>query len=271
MKTFFLIISCILFTTLVNAQILVGQNPHGSTISLITTSSSQLSDSLDVNNDGTYDLLFIASTQISIDSYGITSVQSLDSTIEFAASQNGLADRFNNNDLISDQLIWQSEPQVFRTIMNAFVFNGNGNWRDITLSATSGDPHPMDGYLGFRLKLSSDTLYGWVHVVSQVAGNFLASLTVSSYGIENMTSVISIRENDEIKEIYPTVSESELHMVNIKNLPCIAEIYSSEGVLLSSEKVENNILNVSALKSGIFYLSIISDNKRYQFKFIKVN
>jgi hypothetical protein len=271
MKAILSVVFSILIVNLAFAQIFVGQSPQSCSINLITSSSSQLTDSLDVNNDGSFDLLFLASTLIGSDSYGMTAVESLNPDIEFSASQNGLADKFNSNDLISDQLIWRTDPQFFRTIMSAFVFNGSGNWRDTALPATTGDYIPMDGYMGFRLKQGADTLYGWVHVVSRVTDSFFASLSVTSFGIENITGFTPDLHSSEGIKVYPTISSNKLNVIHEENRWLTAVILNVKGEQISSERIKNNIINIEHLKNGFYFLNIITESGSFCFKFIKAD
>jgi hypothetical protein len=271
MKTIPIILINLILYLNISAQIQVGQLPHSCAVSICTQGSGQETDSIDVNNDGIYDIRFVVNAAIGADSYANTSVEVSHQDIEFAYDQIYIAKKFEINDLISDQLAMQSGSFQLRGIIYAFYNTGSGNWRDTSQSAEISDINMISGYVGFRLKLTNDTLYGWVHVNSQVTSMFQAILTADSYGIEDLTNV-NDRLGDNLNEItvFPNPVSDILFIGNLnKSKEYLSEIFDVTGKQIYSGVIINNRISFTEYQEGEYVVRISDLDKSFNYKIFK--
>lgn len=91
--------------------------------------------------------------------------------------------------------------------------------------------------------------------------------TFKDYRIQVLTSINNVSESG-IK-IYPSPAHDKIFLSESTNIKSIA-VYNIRGELLLSSKMENNSIDISILKRGTYFLTIIKkDNHKINVKFIK--
>jgi hypothetical protein len=84
------------------------------------------------------------------------------------------------------------------------------------------------------------------------------------------TSIKRIDSRNTIS-VYPNPATNKLNLVFEGNMPknLIANIFDSKGSLVKSETIIDNEINITNLAQGLYLLSIESEGKRYNSKFVK--
>jgi hypothetical protein len=135
----------------------------------------------------------------------------------------------------------------------------------------------------------SGASYQWINCANKaiIVGANSQSFTVSSNGnyaviitqngcsdtsiCINVNSV-GINENHfKTFSIFPNPANNKINIVFEGNVPqnLIANIYDSKGSLVKSETLINNEIAISNLAQGLYLLTIESEGKRYNSKFVK--
>ncbi len=90
----------------------------------------------------------------------------------------------------------------------------------------------------------------------------------------NYKLVSNVTENEKINKfkIYPNPVQNELFIenLNINEKNINIEVFNSQGVLIHSNQIVGNSINVSNLKKGFYYILITKENKKITFKFNKL-
>jgi hypothetical protein len=101
-------------------------------------------------------------------------------------------------------------------------------------------------------------------------GNCKQDLT--SFYVTNNTSS-STNELTDINRItiFPNPATNKINIVFEGNVPqnLIANIYDSKGSLVKTETLINNEIDINNLAQGLYLLTIVSEGKRYNSKFVK--
>lgn len=93
---------------------------------------------------------------------------------------------------------------------------------------------------------------------------FFASITITT-----PTLSLETNENEDFR-IYPTVTKDNIHVANPNNIEYTANVYNVLGKnVWSSTKIDTDVIDVSSLEAGIYFVSIIADDKKISRKFIK--
>ncbi|MFH7000821.1 glycosyl hydrolase family 18 protein [Flavobacterium bizetiae] len=101
---------------------------------------------------------------------------------------------------------------------------------------------------------SSGVNINWFRITKSGAG--LAAKTVSATGIENLS-------------IYPNPSEDSISFTTEVSGANVSIINSEGGATVSTQKVNDNRIDVSGLKSGIYFISVEKDGIKTVRRFIK--
>jgi photosystem II stability/assembly factor-like uncharacterized protein len=102
-----------------------------------------------------------------------------------------------------------------------------------------------------------------------VAGTFGRSMYSVSIDSLLLITGISKPSGSECFKIYPTVASDFIQFESSCNLSRI-ELFNSSGILIKTISAQNsNIINVSGLKSGIYFLRTFSGGKTFSQKFVK--
>lgn len=136
-------------------------------------------------------------------------------------------------------------------------------------------------YIGLRLFKNGNYYYGWVQVRVFIDPN-IGLIDIVNYAFEDtpnteitagqtVSSTTSIEELDNSKfTIYPnpvkdivTISIASKTVINTINL------YSATGKLVKEIQLPKNQIDLSNLKSGIYFIEIISDKQKVVKKLLK--
>ncbi|CAA9197037.1 hypothetical protein FLA105534_01440 [Flavobacterium bizetiae] len=101
---------------------------------------------------------------------------------------------------------------------------------------------------------SSGVNINWFRITKSGAG--LAAKTASATGIENLS-------------IYPNPSEDSISFTTEVSGAKVSIINSEGGAIVSTQKVNDNSIDVSGLKSGIYFISVEKDGIKTVRRFIK--
>lgn len=130
-------------------------------------------------------------------------------------------------------------------------------------------------YIGGKMNFTGtpDTLYYWVLVELNTEGT---ELNIIKCGFENeaniplatgneakveTTSVSSLGRNFSF-QVYPNPSKGEIKINGISNFTQL-EIFDLKGSLMKKELInENNIIDVSNLRNGIYFLKLVSNTEK---------
>lgn len=101
-------------------------------------------------------------------------------------------------------------------------------------------------------------------------GQFVSAGSFRDFPVK-ITDALAVREPDAVKseiEIYPNPADT---FVEVKNLKGKADykIYSAEGRLVQSGKLEGQRINVASLIKGMYVITITGETKTYNTKLIK--
>ena len=218
--------------------------------------------SLDLDEDGNFDVLFIAYYHsIGFSKYSETAIVLLNPNIEII-TDTILPSRLNSNDSISVCKHWLYTNQhfVFAEISIEPGMLYLGNWLN-----------QGSGYVGFRLNQITDTLYGWFSLNSLVTETG-SQLSINGFVLQSTTTAIyntELSENDIT--IFPNPTSDILSIKIPKNInSAIIIITNIEGKTITRQS-GNNIISISVtdFPSGIYYIQILTDNILLNKKFIK--
>jgi len=136
-------------------------------------------DSLDLNRDGQYDVLFHCSSCNSVDCIGgTTSASPMHSNVEFMLDGDNFIRQLNMGDAIDENQTW---GWADISILTHRVY-GVGGYTEL------GNWFPQeDGYAGIRIISGQDTLYGWVKIQAGANPNGGAFVQVNLWAIEEST------------------------------------------------------------------------------------
>jgi len=91
--------------------------------------------------------------------------------------------------------------------------------------------------------------------------------TSKNYIVQVITGLNKLSGSD--LKIYPTLTNDQIYFSQPNEIESII-IYNSQGQILLNQKNTNNSIDVSNLKNGIYFLSIINnDSQKIEVKFIK--
>jgi hypothetical protein len=132
----------------------------------------------------------------------------------------------------------------------------------IFIPANTAVTSSLTGAQNYKIKIElKNAAYQWI------TGDYPATKL-------NLTSNLSVDNNilDDKLSVYPNPVVDVLNIDTLKNLTNASfSIISSSGqsVVNSKSLNTNNSVDVSGLSSGIYFLSIVSDEEKKQYKFIK--
>lgn len=164
--------------------------------------------------------------------------------------------KLKNNSTFDNQTTWKSSGIFIHSEVLSYTdFKGKGKQ-----------------YIGGKMNFtgSPDTLYYWVLVELNAAGT---DLNIIKCGFENepntplatgneakveTTSTSSLNNNPSF-QVYPNPSKGEIKILGINNNTQL-ELFDLKGSLVKKELInENNIVDVSNLRNGIYFLKLITN------------
>ncbi|AXT61742.1 T9SS C-terminal target domain-containing protein [Aquimarina sp. AD10] len=79
-----------------------------------------------------------------------------------------------------------------------------------------------------------------------------------------------VKETTEIEpKIYPIPAKTEVFIKNLVDDNYTYEVYSYNNKLITASKLENNKIDISSLKSGLYILKILNENRAFVYRFVK--
>jgi hypothetical protein len=254
-------------------------------VTTIAVATGQLSDSLDLNLDGTYDVRWTSRTVASSPPAGQSSwdalalIRPLHNNIEIACmyyanpSYMGFILGFNAATVIGSTL-----PQLGATVpANTSNWLGATNWpaakaafayrsrgaAGTAFYASPGDYQPnTDRYMGvrFRATTSSPWRYGWVRVAIQAVQNNV-TITVKDYAFEQ-TILSNKKPTADAWQVYPIPVENIVTLQSSTAGPKQATLLDAQGqVVLEtySTAPSPEQLDLSRLPAGIYLLRLTDE------------
>jgi hypothetical protein len=94
---------------------------------------------------------------------------------------------------------------------------------------------------------------------------------IYNYASDGNVGILKAINKKTFLSIFPNPTNNKLNLVFEGNLPknLIANIYDSKGSLVKTETLINNEIAISNLAQGLYLLTIESEGKRYNSKFVK--
>jgi len=89
---------------------------------------------------------------------------------------------------------------------------------------------------------------------------------LDNFQIQNGTL---INESSEVLNLFPNPSSNHIYINNDFNHSTYYELYSLDGVLIKSELLHNNLVDITNIDKGTYLILINENNTRYHSKFIK--
>lgn len=190
----------------------------------------------------------------------------IDSCFDYSSNYLGasiMAYSYTANDLIDKNFQW-SDSEI--TLMHSSFSGGKYGCSGNTFSAS-----PM--YLGVRIFIATDTLYGWIKVsgveMPGISTHATASVTLEEYACNSPQTGIK-EHTKQILQIFPNPVSEELHIVlPNQNKEMELLIYNSAAMLVMKKTVVPNadeiIVPAKILAAGFYYFTL-SENSKTNFK-----
>lgn len=249
-------------------------------VTTIAVATGQLSDSLDLNLDGTYDLRWTARTvaysppagQSSWDARAL--VRPLHDNIEIAyleylpsPTERAYIVGFSSTTVIEAQIPQSVPPSTLTRSWRGsvtwaneadFVYTGRGAG-GLTFYGSPGNYQPnTDRYMGvrFRSTTSSSWKYGWVRVQIQAVENSV-TITVKDYAFEQ-TILGTKMQAANTWQVYPIPVEHMLALRSNTSGPKHAELLDTQGrVLFATHNPKE--LDLSRFPAGVYILRLTDE------------
>jgi hypothetical protein len=254
-------------------------------VTTIAVATGQLSDSLDLNLDGTYDVRWTSRTLQATTQLGRTAwdahalIRPLHDNIEIACQQSipsstsynhGFILGFGAATVIDAQIPQLSQPGS--CCINRW--SGRSTWpteasfvwidRYVSTSyRTAGDYQPgVDRYMSvrFRTTASSPWRYGWVRVAIQAEVGSV-TITVKDYAFEQ-TILSNKKPTADAWQVYPTPVENTLTLQSSTTGPKHATLLDAQGRVVSVTHFTAHtpeLLDLTRLPAGVYVLRLTDD------------
>lgn len=188
----------------------------------------------------------------------VSSLNNLD--VAIVSPTNAIADTMKPGSLIDQSLNWSTSGGA-----SLYYYSVVGS----TFS-TSGLFNSINKYLAFRIKLPTDTIYGWFLMDFPNLG----TIKVRSWAYTSLVlGVKNVSNKSENLKIFPNPAFNELNLFckghSIKEVTlfnCRGEEILKQKQEISSE---NFNIDISKLESGIYFLQLSSKDSIFTKKFIK--
>lgn len=216
---------------------------------------------LDIDNNGTYDLLYNMGLQVlgpsPADLITWSTLQILSNNIKICLNDN-TSNWINNlsaGDTISANNIWSTK------IDTLYYFQRYTNWTYPPPGGEISDGEYGTGYMGFQMNFPGETFYGWIHVEG---GNFtltakekaICGLTVGTTEIISSVNSIQIYPNpfEDMFTIEPNLNNYRSRRIEIVNI---------DGTIIKTYFIESDKtrINSSFLAPGIYLIRIREGEK----------
>ena len=246
------------------------------TISIPTAQSSV--DSIDINNDGNFDFEFYAVSEnggngstisgcsiFPLNNSQVSWTYLLDTCTSGGntnVSQIQVVKSHKLNDTISNKILWLNNSL---TLSNAITgYGGNpcssyGNYNSFNDS----------GYIGVRVFVNTDTLYGWI----KVSNVTYSSLVLQAYacGHRQATGINGIQDQ-LMFNLFPNPAQTALSVIITAAGKYFLGVTTVLGEALTEKQFEGTKtqLDVFGLPGGIYFLRICDDRGRCEVRKILV-
>ncbi|MGP1515000.1 MAG: T9SS type A sorting domain-containing protein [Bacteroidales bacterium] len=134
------------------------------------------------------------------------------------------------------------------------------------------------GYVGFRFKIGNSIHYGWAKISVTLTAITLYGYAYQSKpntpikagdkGLSSLEEMVKNSESNTEITLFPNPTSSFL-MVNYSKKVEKVEIINILGQTVLSEKANTNVIDLSSLDNGIYYVSIITEGETIVKKFVK--
>lgn len=214
---------------------------------------------LDIDDNGTYDLLFNIGVRnwLPYDLWTWSTVQILNENVKICLNDisSNWIDNLDMGDTISMSNIWSSAVDTL------YYFQQYSYWTYPPPGGENSDGEYGTGYMGFQMNFPGETFYGWIHVEG---GNF--TLTAKEKAICGLTVGTSkIINSDNLLKTYPNPFSDRLTIESLLNNKSgmRIEIINLQGITVKSYDIENekSQINTSLLTPGIYLIRIKEGDK----------
>lgn len=187
--------------------------------------------------------------------YFSSQVMSLDN-LEFDTIVGKYLDTAKYGYLLDNSIKWYKTSNILKLNVSTGTFTSSANY---------GIFKPINNYLAFRKILPYDTLYGWFLIDLPIGLN--SGIKIKSWAYKKLyLSINEINKENETLLVYPNPANEVVYVdakvpvdrstrINIVN--CLAEEINSNYEIQSDQKIK---LNVSALRSGIYFIEFQNKN-----------
>lgn len=182
------------------------------------------------------------------------------------------ARKYSPNDTIDASANWLNSPSVWFVVDTSvhltyeyYITGGAGCLGPFNFYDTAA-------YLGIRIPVPNDTLYGWIHCRTLSRQNTI----IYSYAcnLNQPLEISDLKDKDNAFKIYPNPSSDELTiesnlLLSEMKTKYLYKIYTTFGSLIYQDYLTSrkNSITISNINAGIYFLEI--DSHRY--KFIKLD
>ena len=145
----------------------------------------------------------------------------------------------------------------------------NFKFANINLPSSITDEPGSHGWVLYKIKPKSS--FGVGNVIQNTAKiyfDYNAPIITNTYPTQISTVLATNEKRNQEISIYPNPAKDKIFIKNVKNITGI-KIYDSTGKVVRSNKTNSDLVNVSNLPKGIYFMEIVSKNKFFKTKFIK--
>jgi len=225
---------------------------------------------LDIDNNGTYDLLFnIGINPMSPDYFRTWStVQILNENVKICLTDNvsKWVKNLNLGDTISENNIWVSAIDSLyyfhKYLYNGYPPNPGGNYQG----------EFGNGFMGFQMNFHDGSMYGWINIKAGAFYTLEAKDMAICYVV---VDPVEINNPENAVLVFPNPFNDMLYVESYLCDTCIMrlEIINFLGAIVKTYYLENekSTMNTSFLPSGLYLVRIKEGDKIiYQTKKIKI-
>lgn len=214
---------------------------------------------LDIDNNGTYDLLFNMGEKdwLPYELWTWSTVKILNENVKIRLNDisTNWIDRLDLGDTISMNNIWSS------TVDTLYYFHNYSFWSYPPPGGENSEGEYGIGYMGFQMEFPGETFYGWIHVEAAdfmltAKGKAIRGLTVGTSEITNSDNLLQVYPNpfDDMLTVEPALNNCRNRRIEIVNI---------DGRIVKTYNIESDKMriNSSLLTPGIYLIRIMEREK----------
>lgn len=169
-----------------------------------------------------------------------------------------MAYKYSSGEVIDNSAAWESDTML-HLAYDSFI-GGQYNCNDNAFSDS------VSIYIGVRVFLAGDTLYGWIKVRDVT----ISSVVIEEYACNSGQTGIADQYKENGLKIFPNPVSDELHII-LKNKTGILKIYNSSSQLVLEKEIAGlteSSIDVKQFPSGFYYVTFQTEQNIFKVKFI---